>query len=109
MVRPNLPARAGLAGRSECETAARMDFDLSSDQLALREGARALLDDLASPARVRAHTERREPFDADLWRAMVDQGWPAIEVPEANGGVGLGAVEVAVLVEEIGHHAAPAP
>ena len=36
-----------------------MDFDLSDDQLALRDGARALLDDLASPERVRAHTDRR--------------------------------------------------
>jgi alkylation response protein AidB-like acyl-CoA dehydrogenase len=86
-----------------------MDFDLSADQLALQEGARALLDDLASPTRVRSHTERGEPFDAELWRAMLEQGWTAIEVPESDGGVGLGTVELAVLVEEIGRHAAPAP
>jgi alkylation response protein AidB-like acyl-CoA dehydrogenase len=59
---------------------------------------------------VRAHTERRgEAFDAELWRAMDEQGWTAIEVTEAGGGVGLGTVELAVLVEEIGRHAAPAP
>ena len=33
-----------------------MDFDFTDDQVALREGARELLDDLAAPARVRAHT-----------------------------------------------------
>src|SRR5207248_6315704 len=49
------------------------------------------------------------PFDAALWRAMVEQGWLGIEVPEERGGVGLGAVEVAVLSEELGRHAAPAP
>ncbi len=86
-----------------------MDFDLSDDQLALRDGARELLDRLASPERVRAHTTTDAPFDRALWQAMVEQGWLGIEVPEERGGVGLGAVEVAVLTEELGRHAAPAP
>jgi len=86
-----------------------MDFELSDDQVALRDGARELLDGLASPERVRAHTTSGDPFDAALWRAMVEQGWLGIEVPEERGGVGLGAVEVAVLSEELGRHAAPAP
>src|SRR5438105_9017783 len=86
-----------------------MDFELSEDQLALRDGARELLDGLASPERVRAHTTGTAPFDGVLWRAMVEQGWLGIEVPEERGGVGLGAVEVAVLSEELGRHAAPAP
>ena len=86
-----------------------MDFDFTDDQVALREGARELLDDLAAPARVRAHTASGDAFDARLWAAMVEQGWIGIEVPEAEGGVGLGAVEVAILAEELGAHAAPAP
>jgi alkylation response protein AidB-like acyl-CoA dehydrogenase len=86
-----------------------MDFDLSDDQLALRDGARELLDDLASPARVRTHTASGNAFDEQLWRAMVEQGWLGIEVAESEGGVGLGAVEVAILVEALGAHAAPAP
>jgi alkylation response protein AidB-like acyl-CoA dehydrogenase len=86
-----------------------MDFDLSEDQLALRDGARALLDDLASPARVRAVAETPERWDRDLWTAMVDQGWLGIATPEGQGGVGLGWVELAVLLEEIGRHVAPAP
>jgi alkylation response protein AidB-like acyl-CoA dehydrogenase len=86
-----------------------MDFDLSDDQVALRDGARELLDDFASPARVRAHTAAGDAFDEQLWRAMVEQGWLGIEVPEPEGGVGLGAVEVAILAECLGAHAAPAP
>jgi alkylation response protein AidB-like acyl-CoA dehydrogenase len=86
-----------------------MDFDLSEDQLALRDGARALLDDLAPTTRVRAVAETATRVDADLWSAMVDQGWLGIAVPEADGGVGLGAVELAVLLEEVGRHLAPAP
>jgi alkylation response protein AidB-like acyl-CoA dehydrogenase len=86
-----------------------MDFDLSDDQIALQEGARELLDGLAAPAQVRAHTASGAAFDAPLWAAMADQGWLGIEVAEARGGVGLGPVEVAVLCEELGRHAAPAP
>ncbi len=86
-----------------------MDFDLSEDQLALRDGARALLDDLAPPTRIRAVAETPTRVDADLWTAMVEQGWLGIAVPETDGGVGLGMVELAVLLEEVGRHVAPAP
>lgn len=86
-----------------------MDFDLSEDQLALRDGARALLDDRGAIERVRAVAETPERWDRDLWAAMVDQGWLGIAVPEAEGGVGYGPVELAVLLEEIGRHVAPAP
>ena len=86
-----------------------MDFDFTDDQLALRDGARELLDDLASPARVRAHTAGHDAFDATLWSAMVEQGWLGIELAEADGGVGLGSIEAALLCEEVGRHAAPAP
>jgi alkylation response protein AidB-like acyl-CoA dehydrogenase len=86
-----------------------MDFELSEDQLALRAGARELLDGLASPTRVRAVMDAGGGFDAELWKAMVEQGWTGIDLPESQGGLGLGAVEVAVLLDEVGRHAAPAP
>jgi alkylation response protein AidB-like acyl-CoA dehydrogenase len=86
-----------------------MDFDLSDDQISLRDSARDLLDNYASAARVRAHTESGAAYDAALWNAMVEQGWPAIEVAEAQGGVGLSTVEAVLLAEELGRHAAPAP
>lgn len=40
---------------------------------------------------------------------MVDQGWTSIAIPETLGGVGLGIVEVAVLLEQTGAHVAPVP
>ena len=86
-----------------------MDFDLSEDQVALRNGARELLDGLASPTNVRAVVEHGGGLDDGLWGAMCEQGWPVVARPEVEGGLGLGAVEVAVLLEEIGGHAAPAP
>jgi alkylation response protein AidB-like acyl-CoA dehydrogenase len=86
-----------------------MDFELSDDQVALRDAARDLLDHHASPARVRAIVDRGGAVDAKLWQAMAEQGWPVITVPESAGGVGLGYVEAAVLLEEVGAHVAPAP
>ncbi len=82
---------------------------MSDDQLALRAGARELLDGLAAPSQVRAVMAASGSYDAGLWKAMVDQGWTGVEIPESDGGLGLGAVEVAVLLEEVGRHAAPAP
>ncbi len=40
---------------------------------------------------------------------MADQGWFGIAVPEAGGGAGLGWVEAALLLEQVGAHVAPAP
>jgi alkylation response protein AidB-like acyl-CoA dehydrogenase len=78
-----------------------VDFELSDDELALRDAARALLDDLASPAAVRAHMDGGATHDVRLWKAMVEQGWLGIDTP--------GFVTAAVLMEEVGRHVAPAP
>src|ERR671922_219206 len=75
-----------------------MDFELSDDQLALRDAARELLADHASPGRVRAVVDAGGTHDEKLWAAMVDQGW-----------LGVGFVEAAVLLEELGRRVAPAP
>ena len=85
-----------------------MDFDLSADQVALRDAAAALLDDRCDIAAVRRACDGGG-FDAGLWAAMVDQGWTGIAVPEPLGGVGLGMVEAAVLLEQTGAHLAPVP
>jgi alkylation response protein AidB-like acyl-CoA dehydrogenase len=86
-----------------------MDFELSADQMALQDAARDLLDGHASPARVRAVVEAGSGFDEQLWNAMVEQGWTALAVPEALGGLGFGTVELAVLLEQVGAHTAPVP
>jgi len=86
-----------------------LHFELSEDQVALQSAAADLLDGLASPEHVRAVVDDGGGVDRALWSGMSDQGWTAVEVPEADGGLGLGAVEVAVLAEQIGRHVGPAP
>ncbi|HEY4928251.1 MAG TPA: acyl-CoA dehydrogenase family protein [Acidimicrobiales bacterium] len=86
-----------------------MDFDLSGEQRALQEASRHLLDDLSGPPQVRAHLASGAPFDRALWEAMADQGWCTVAVAADEGGLGLGWVEAAVLLEEVGRHTAPVP
>ena len=86
-----------------------MDFELSGDQVALRDGARSLLDGRSTPTQVRAVVDAGGGIDDGLWSAMVEQGWTALAVTEDKGGLGLGIVELALLLEEVGGHVAPAP
>jgi alkylation response protein AidB-like acyl-CoA dehydrogenase len=86
-----------------------VDFELSEDQLSVRSAARELLGSRASPERVRAVVDAGGGWDRDLWADLVEQGWPALLAPEDLGGLELGWVEAAVLIEEVGAHVAPAP
>lgn len=76
-----------------------MDFELSDDQLAIREVARELLAERLSGA------NRGE----GLWQEVLDLGWPGIAIAEEHGGLGLGLVALAVLADELGYACAPVP
>jgi alkylation response protein AidB-like acyl-CoA dehydrogenase len=85
-----------------------MDFDLNSDQREIKDVARELLSARSPFAAVREAAEATE-YDAALWSELVELGWPGIAVAEEYGGQGLGAVELAVLVEELGYACAATP
>src|SRR4051812_16730680 len=85
-----------------------MDFDLSADQKEIKDVARELLAARSPWAKVREAAEAREYGDA-LWRELAELGWPGIAVAEEHGGQGLGAVELAVLLEELGYACAASP
>ena len=54
-----------------------VDFDLSDDQIALRDAARDLLDARSSTERVRKLIASDDLYDGELWRDMAEQGWLA--------------------------------
>jgi alkylation response protein AidB-like acyl-CoA dehydrogenase len=85
-----------------------MDFDLNEDQREIKSVARELLAARSTWARVREAATAGE-YDEALWREIVDLGWPGIAVSEENGGQGLGIVELAVLLEELGYACAAVP
>jgi alkylation response protein AidB-like acyl-CoA dehydrogenase len=85
-----------------------MELEFSTEQEELRDGVRAMLARECPISLVRALVEDAAPVDG-LWTQMVELGWPALTIPEEHGGLGLGPVELAVVIEELGRVLAPGP
>jgi alkylation response protein AidB-like acyl-CoA dehydrogenase len=86
-----------------------MDFAFSSDQQLLKHSARAFLDEHCKPATVRASWDDPRGDNDAMWKEMAQLGWLGLSLPEVHGGSGLGMVETAILLEEMGHAACPGP
>lgn len=82
-----------------------MDLTLTPDQEDLRDGIRRLCEGRFPMSRVRA-AEATEGFDPAGWRELEDAGVFALR---AEGGLGLGVVEAAVVFEELGRALVPGP
>jgi alkylation response protein AidB-like acyl-CoA dehydrogenase len=63
----------------------------------------------APPSYVRAMAEDPRGFTDELWGKITDLGWPGLLVPEAHGGLGLGLVDMTVVMEEMGRLPFPGP
>ena len=87
-----------------------MDFSLSEDQQAIGDLTARILADKATNERQRAvETSGGPRFDRELWAAVADAGLLGIATPDAHGGAGLGFLEVAAVLEQIGRRTAPIP
>src|SRR5260370_34255598 len=58
---------------------------------------------------VRRLMESDTAYDASLWAKMAEQGYTGIIFSEEYGGVGLGKVELILLMEEAGRALLPGP
>jgi len=85
-----------------------MNFDFTEDQHEIKKTARDLLGSRSSFAKVREAAEGKA-YDDGLWKELVELGWPGIAIAEEHGGGGLGAVELAILSEELGYALAASP
>lgn len=80
-----------------------MDFALSSDQEMIRDTAEGFLAEASSSAAVRAAMETEFGFEPRLWAQIAQElGWCATPIPEAYDGLGLGSVELVLLMEQMG-------
>lgn len=90
-----------------------MRFSFTEDQLALRSGAREVMLGLCTPADVRAALEHPDDPQAsrrdERWSALVALGATGVLLPEQDGGLGLGDVELVGVVDEAGEACLPEP
>jgi alkylation response protein AidB-like acyl-CoA dehydrogenase len=85
---------------------------LSDDQKMLQETAASFLaDEGAIPKQLRhwRDTACTDGYGTDLWKRFGELGLTGICIPESHGGLGLGATEAALVLEEIGRNLTPSP
>jgi alkylation response protein AidB-like acyl-CoA dehydrogenase len=86
-----------------------LDFTFSAEQDALRDAVRSFLAREAAGDYVRAMADDERGFTDEVWDKLAELGWPGLLVPEASGGLGLGLVDMAVVMEEMGRVPFPGP
>lgn len=87
-----------------------MDFELSEEQLALRDAARGLLARRWSPDTMRAAVDQPPAsIPSELWSELAALGWVGIAISEDAGGSGADVMTAAVLAEEAGRALLPGP
>jgi alkylation response protein AidB-like acyl-CoA dehydrogenase len=86
-----------------------MQFGLSESQQILKDTARKFFAGESPIAAVRKAMETDTAYDAALWTKLAEQGFTGIITPEEYGGMGLGKVELVLLMEEAGYALLPGP
>ncbi len=93
-----------------------MEFALDDEQRALQDAVRSYLRDRFGPKEVRAMYDDPAAVSAatdgvptDLWKAIGEQGWLAVLVPEEHDGIGLGLLDAAVIARAFGAGTVPGP
>ena len=82
-----------------------MRFSFTADQQLFRDAVRTLLNKACPPERVRAAWAGQGV--EDLWEPIAAMGLAGMLVPEDHGGLGMGAMDMVLVLEEFGRAAAP--
>ena len=86
-----------------------MDFDFTEEQTALRGLAREVLAAESAAPEVRKQMADATGYSERLWQQFAETGLLGITIDEAHGGLGLGLIEQALVLEEMGRAAYPGP
>src|SRR6478672_2349872 len=84
-----------------------MDFDFTEDQNMLRNLAREFLTEQSPVDKVRTVMAGEHGYDATTYKRFIQLGM--LPIPEEYGGAGLGMIEQAILLEEMGRIPYPSP
>ena len=88
-----------------------MDLVLSEEQQLLQQTAREFVAGRSSLRRIRALRDEQDAdgFSRPLWAEMAKLGWLGIVLPAEHGGLGLGYMDLMVVMEEMGRGLMPEP
>jgi len=88
-----------------------MPLFLDEEQTMLKDTAKGFLADAAPVSHLRKLRDDKDPtgFSRDLWGHFAEMGFTGIMISEAEGGLGLGAVEAGIVLEQIGRNLTPSP
>lgn len=86
-----------------------MDFEFSEEQQAVRDLARQIFEDRATPDRLKQVEVSDVGIDADLWAELAKANLVGAALADSVGGSGLGLLGLCVLLEEAGRAVAPVP
>lgn len=86
-----------------------MDFRFREEQTALRDLAREILENELSVERLKEVEAAEEWLDGEAWARLAEANLLGLAVPEELGGMGLGFLEVCLLLHEVGRSVAPVP
>jgi alkylation response protein AidB-like acyl-CoA dehydrogenase len=78
-----------------------VDLMLSPEQEMLKDTAGRLVDEMCPPERAKLWDEQAY-YPEELFQAFADLGWTELAFPAEEGGGGGGAVELAVITEQLG-------
>jgi alkylation response protein AidB-like acyl-CoA dehydrogenase len=76
-------------------------FDLTEDQIAIQDMARKFTADRITP--FAAQWDEESHYPVDVWKASGELGFGAIYVSEESGGIGLGRLEAALIMEAMSY------
>src|SRR5262245_52251910 len=86
-----------------------MNFGFNEEQELLRSTARKFFENECPSEVVRKLMDTPEGVTPPLWSKIAEQGWTGLIIPETYDGMGLGLVDLVVLMEEIGRAVVPGP
>ncbi|HKZ07033.1 MAG TPA: acyl-CoA dehydrogenase [Methylomirabilota bacterium] len=86
-----------------------MNFGFNDEQELLRSTARKFFENECPSETVRRLMDSPEGMTPELWGKVAEQGWLGLVFPEAYDGMGLGFVDLTVLMEEMGRAVVPGP
>jgi len=86
-----------------------MDFDFTQEQVMLRNLTREFLGRESAPRAVRTLMEDGRGFSDATWQQMAEMGLMGLAIDAGYGGQGLGMVEMALVLDEMGRSAYPGP